>query len=106
VAGDPPRYVRVANLDGHGLPGVDLPYAGTPVPPEELPAAPAEEYADAERWRFYAELPEPRRRTWRNRVTLLSNERYAAYEPGDSMPNVEIPTLVIYAEADTITPRI
>jgi uncharacterized protein len=104
AAGESPRYISVANLDGHEIPGVDSPEPGTPVPPSELPAAPADNYTDAERWRFYAELPEQRRRTWRNRITLLSNERYAKYEPGTSIPNMHVPLLTIYADADTITP--
>ncbi len=104
AAGEAPRYVAAANLDRHELPVANSPAAGGPVSPEDLPAAPAENYADAERWRFYAELPEPRLRTWRNRVTLLSNQRYAAYEPGEGLPNAAVPLLVIYADADTITP--
>lgn len=104
AARKPPSYIPAADLDGHEIPGVDSPDIGKPVAPEDLPAAPTKSYADAERWRFYAELPEQRRRTWRNRITLLSHERYASYEPGESMPNVEVPLFVIYADADTITP--
>jgi pimeloyl-ACP methyl ester carboxylesterase len=104
AAGESPRYVAAANLDGHELPGAGSSDTQAPVPPEQLPQAPTEDYADAERWRFYTELPEPRRRTWRNRITLLSNARYAAYEPGESLSGVTVPLHVIYADADSITP--
>jgi uncharacterized protein len=83
------------DLDGDGV---------DPVDPTELPPAPDGEYADADRWRFYAELPPERRRTWRNRITSRSLERYAAYEPGRCMPGIAVPLLVILADDDTITP--
>jgi uncharacterized protein len=75
-----------------------------PVAATELPPAPDGEYPDRDRWRFYAELPPERRRTWRNRITSRSLERYAAYEPGRCMAAVDVPLLVILAENDTITP--
>jgi uncharacterized protein len=79
---------------------------GVPVPvaPAELPFAPDGVYADADRGRFYADLPAERRRTWRNRVTLRSLEGYAAYEPGGLLAATSIPLLVITAEDDTVTP--
>ena len=83
------------DLDGDG---------GDPVDPAELPPAPDGEYPDAERWRFYAELPPERRRTWRNRITARSLERYATYEPGAYVPGVAVPLLVVLAEDDTVTP--
>ncbi len=104
AAGGSPRYVAAADLDGHMFADETTHIVEDPVPPELLPSAPTAEYSDAERWRFYAELPEPRRRTWRNRITLLSNARYAAYEPGESVSGVVVPLYVIYADGDSITP--
>jgi uncharacterized protein len=76
-----------------------------PIDPTQLPSAPSGEYRDGDRGRFYADLPEPRRRTWRNRVTLRSFARYAAYEPGRCLARLgSTPLLVVYADADTITP--
>ncbi len=49
-------------------------------------------------------MPEPRRRTWRNRITLLSLERYAEYEPGRALAALRTPALVIFADTDTTTP--
>jgi hypothetical protein len=73
--------------------------------PETLPASSTAEYADAEQAQFYGEMPEPRRRTWRNRVTLRSIERYAVYEPGLSMAAAASrPLLLVVAAEDTITP--
>ncbi len=97
-----PRYVPAAGVGDRVVDAGDA--VREPIHPSELPPAPAGEYPDAERWRFYADLPPERRRTWRNRVTSRSLDRYAAYEPGASMPAVTVPLLVILAEADTITP--
>ena len=84
------EYVPAADTGGRDLDGD----GGEPVDPAELPPAPDGEYPDADRWRFYAELPPERRRTWRNRITARSLERYAAYEPGACMPDVAVPLLV------------
>jgi dipeptidyl aminopeptidase/acylaminoacyl peptidase len=101
AAGRPPRYVQAAEVSG----GPEEPQGDpAPVDPWELPPAPDGVYADVDRGRFYAELPVERRRTWRNRITLLSLERYAAYEPGASLSASSEPLLVITAEDDTITP--
>jgi dipeptidyl aminopeptidase/acylaminoacyl peptidase len=94
------EYVPAADTGGHDFDGD----GGDPVDPRELPPAPDGEYPDADRWRFYAELPAERRRTWRNRITARSLERYAAYEPGACMPDVAVPLLVVLAEDDTVTP--
>ncbi len=94
------EYVPAADTGGRDLDGD----GGDPVDPAELPPAPDGEYPDAERWRFYAELPPERRRTWRNRITARSLERYATYEPGACMPGVAVPLLVVLAEDDTVTP--
>lgn len=104
AAGEPPSYVKAADLAGHEIDGAGEPTRSSPVAPELLPPAPEGLYTDMERWRYYAELPEPRRRTWRNLTTLLSLERYAAYKPGTSLPNVTVPLLVVFGDADTITP--
>jgi pimeloyl-ACP methyl ester carboxylesterase len=80
------------------------PAVPSPVAPQELPFAPDGVYADAERGRFYDELPAERRRTWRNRITLRTLERYAAYEPGALLGTSSTPLLVITAEDDTVTP--
>jgi pimeloyl-ACP methyl ester carboxylesterase len=98
------RYVPAADVGDRVVDADAEDVVREPVDPSQLPPAPDGEYADAERWRFYADLPPERRRTWRNRVTSLSLERYAAYEPGASMPAISTPLLVIMAEADTITP--
>ena len=100
--GRSPRYVPAADVAGP--PADEAGEVLDPVDPAELPPAPAGEYPDADRGRFYAELPPERRRTWRNRITLLSLERFAAYEPGTSLPALEIALLVVMAEDDTITP--
>ncbi|HEX3801734.1 MAG TPA: alpha/beta fold hydrolase [Solirubrobacteraceae bacterium] len=104
AAGMAPTYVQVADVAGHEIPGSQSLDRLAPVAPERLPAAPTGMCTDDERWRFYAGLPELRRRTWRNLLTLTSQERYAAYEPGTSLPGVAVPLLVIFAESDTITP--
>jgi pimeloyl-ACP methyl ester carboxylesterase len=102
AAGHPPQLVPAAAVGGRDL------NAGTecsePVAPQLLPPAPCVTCSDADRWRYYAELPEERRRTWRNRVTALSFERYARFEPGRSLPHVSVPLLVIWATEDTVTP--
>ena len=103
-AGRPPHYVPAADVGGHDIPGATDAARADPVPPQELPPAPTTPYDDEQRWRFYLDLPEARRRTWRNQITLLSAERYAAYEPGRSLLTLTTPLLVIYADADTITP--
>jgi uncharacterized protein len=103
AAGHPPRMVPAAEVGAWDL-GDDAADPGEPVAPHLLPPAPRGVYPDAERGRYYAELPEPRRRTWRNRITALSVERYSRYEPGLSLPQVTAPLLVIRAEEDTITP--
>ena len=103
-AGKPPSYVAAADLAGHDVPGSTAADATDPVPVQNLPPAPTGLYTDDQRWRFYVDLPEPRRRTWRNRITLLSLERYATYEPGRSLEGLRTPVLVIFADADTITP--
>jgi hypothetical protein len=104
AAGKPPSYVAAADVAGHDVPGSTSADTTDPVPVQNLPPAPTGLYTDAERWRFYVELPEPRRRTWRNRITLLSLERYAGYEPGRSLDGLRTPLLVIFADADSITP--
>lgn len=103
AAGGAPRYVPAADVGDTG----DLhaePTVPSPVAPDALPFAPDGVYADTDRRRFYAELPAARRRTWRNRITLRSLERYAAYEPGDLLGASSTPLLVITAEDDTVTP--
>jgi len=102
--GRSPTYVAAADVGGHDVPGSSAPDTFDAVPVEQLPPAPTGLYTDEERWRFYVELPEPRRRTWRNRITLLSLERYAGYEPGRALAALRTPLLVILADADTITP--
>jgi uncharacterized protein len=99
-----PTYVAAADVAGHEVPGSTAPDTADAAPVDDLPPAPTGMYTDAERWRFYVELPEPRRRTWRNRITLLSLERYAGYEPGRALGAVRTPLLVIFADADSITP--
>jgi uncharacterized protein len=103
TAGHPPRMVPAAEVGERDL-GDDAEEPREPVAPHLLPPAPRGIYPDQERGRYYADLPEPRRRTWRNRVTALSVARYSRYEPGRSLPDVAAPLLVIQAEADTITP--
>jgi dipeptidyl aminopeptidase/acylaminoacyl peptidase len=103
AAGGVPRHVPAAEVGDTS----DLraePAVPSPVAPAELPFAPDGGYADADRGRFYAELPAQRRRTWRNRITLLSLERYASYEPGELLSASSAPLLVITAEDDTVTP--
>lgn len=102
--GLPPRLIPAADLQGRTIHGGEDPEEFEPVAPERLPPAPDRVYRDDERGLFYAELPEERRRTWRNRVTMLSLERYASYNPGHELRAPSIPLLVIYADADTITP--
>jgi dipeptidyl aminopeptidase/acylaminoacyl peptidase len=99
----PQALVPAADVGGRAI--GDEQRSRTPVAPRDLPPSPVVDYADADRWRFYADLSQERLRTWRNRVTARSLERYAAYEPGRSLPAAaRKPLLVIYAEADTITP--
>jgi len=101
-AGAPPTYVPAAQVTGGPPdPGREI---LDPVDPSVLPPAPEGTYADADRGRFYADLPDARRRTWRNRVTLSSFERYAGYEPGELITGSSAPLLVITADRDTITP--
>jgi hypothetical protein len=104
AAGDAPNHVPAADTAGHDVPGATDPDVMDPVAPETLPSAPSGLYTDDERWRFYVEMPLERRRTWRNRVTVLSQERYAAYEPGRELAHIDVPSLVVYADSDTITP--
>jgi pimeloyl-ACP methyl ester carboxylesterase len=100
--GAPPTYVPAAVVTGGPPdPGREV---LDPVAPHALPPAPEGVYADAERGRYYADLPAERRRTWRNRVTLSSFERYARYEPGERIADSPAPLLVITAAQDTITP--
>jgi dienelactone hydrolase len=95
----------VVSADVGGRPIGDVQLARLPIAPADLPPAPDGVYADADRWRFYADLPPQRLRTWRNRVTARSLERYAAYEPGQSLAAAaRTPLLVVYGDADTITP--
>jgi uncharacterized protein len=99
--GAPPTYVPAADAPGApDLPGEEL----VSVDPSALPPAPTGVYSDADRGRFYADLPEERRRTWRNRVTLRSLERYESYEPGRLISASSAPLLVITAQDDTVTP--
>ena len=96
------EYVPAADTGGRDVD--DHGDISDPVDPTLLPPAPDGEYPDEDRRRFYADLPPQRRRTWRNRITSRSLERYAAYEPGRCMPHVGVPLMVILAERDTITP--
>lgn len=102
--GESPTYVPIVAADPDLCSDPDL-ARWEAAPPEDLPASSTAEYEDAEQAQFYGEMPEPRRRTWRNRVTLRSIERYASYEPGLSMEGAASrPLLVIVAADDTITP--
>jgi uncharacterized protein len=105
-AGAPPTFTRL-------LP--ELPRPGTkvtarvappdPVDPWDLPPAPLGAYDDEHAHNFYEELGSVRLRTWENRSTLLSVDRYADYEPGQCMAALApTPLLVIIADEDTITP--
>lgn len=102
-AGGQPSLVWAADVGGRAI--GDVQPARAPVAPDALPPAPMAAYRDDERWRYYTELPSERLLTWRNRVTLRSLERYASYEPGRELAAVApTPLLVIWADADTITP--
>jgi hypothetical protein len=102
--GESPSYVPVVPADRDLGSEPDLAHWEA-APPETLPDSSTAEYEDAEQAQFYGEMPEERRRTWRNRVTLRSIERYAEYEPGRSMAAAASrPLLVIVAADDTITP--
>lgn len=79
---------------------------GSPVPidPGLLPEVSNARYGN-DTPRFYGDLDGPRLLTWRNSVTLRARDRYADYEPGESMTAVSpAPLLVVMADADTITP--
>jgi hypothetical protein len=102
--GESPTYTPIVAADP-GLGSDPDPEHWEATLPERLPTSSTAEYADAEQAQFYGEMPEPRRRTWRNRVTLGSIGRYAKYEPGQSMQAAASrPLLVIVAADDTITP--
>lgn len=103
--GESPTYVPL-------LPGLDetvLPRIAqsppNPLDPCDLPQAPDREYDDQDADDFYVDIASPRLRTWENRVTLASVDRYATYEPGRSLGRLrDTPLLVIVAAQDTITP--
>jgi hypothetical protein len=75
AAGRSPAYVAAADVGGHDVPGSSAPDTVGALLVGHLPPAPTGLYTGEERWRFYVEPPEPRRRTSRNRTTLLSPER-------------------------------
>jgi hypothetical protein len=96
--------MAAADVGGHDVPGSSAPDTVGALLVGHLPPAPTGLYTGEERWRFYVEPPEPRRRTSRNRTTLLSLERYAGYEPGTALVALRTPLVVILADADTIKP--
>lgn len=102
--GESPSYVPIVAADPDLASEPDLEHWEAAAP-ETLTDSSTAEYQDAEQAQFYGDMPEERRRTWRNRVTLRSIERYASYEPGQSLAAAASrPLLVIVAAEDTITP--
>ena len=104
--GGAPGYTRL--LQELPAPVTDVPAGDSPpqaVDPWELPPAPASSYPDERAHAFYEELGGQRLRTWENRSTWLSIDRYAGYEPGRAIAALApTPLLMIIAEQDTITP--
>jgi pimeloyl-ACP methyl ester carboxylesterase len=101
AAGSGPQYmpaVRAVALsaDRGGRPAA--------VSPPELPIAPPRVWGN-DLAGFYGNYPPERLQTWRNAVTLSSQERYETYEPGLAISAAaDRPLLVIVGSEDIITP--